>query len=522
MEKKVTTIPATLNRFTSAPVVAATKRKVAGYARVSTDLEEQQSSYEAQMDYYKNYITSRSDWEFVDMYSDEGITATSTKFRAGFKRMVEDALAGKIDLIITKSISRFARNTVDSLTTIRQLKENGVEVYFEKENIWTFDAKGELLITIMSSLAQEESRSISENTAWGKRKAFADGKVSVAFSHFLGYDKGFVINEEEAVTVRMIYKYFLMGYSMSAIKKELEKRERLTATGNKHWTVSAIESVLTNEKYRGDALLQKTFTTDFLTKAKKKNEGELAQYHIAGHHEPIVDPAIYDAVQVELRKRAKAGRYLCGKNAYAAKIRCGDCGSWYTPVTWHSTDKYRRIVYRCVHKYDGKGKCNTPHLYEAEIQKFFISAVNQLLDVKKETIENLEMLLETATSTAALEDELKRVSAMKDESEERLTALIEGNARKPLNQEEYNKQYTENYERYEQMTTRVGEIEEEIMMRNAQALRIRNFIDRFSELDGVQTIFDEQLWAGIVETMTVYKGKKVVITFVGGIEVPFN
>ena len=162
MEKKVTTIPATLNRFTSAPVVAATKRKVAGYARVSTDLEEQQSSYEAQMDYYRNYITSRSDWEFVDMYSDEGITATSTKFRAGFKRMVEDALAGKIDLIITKSISRFARNTVDSLTTIRQLKENGVEVYFEKENIWTFDAKGELLITIMSSLAQEESRSISE------------------------------------------------------------------------------------------------------------------------------------------------------------------------------------------------------------------------------------------------------------------------------------------------------------------------------------------------------------------------
>ena len=179
MEKKVTTIPATLNRFTSAPVVAATKRKVAGYARVSTDLEEQQSSYEAQMDYYKNYITSRSDWEFVDMYSDEGITATSTKFRAGFKRMVEDALAGKIDLIITKSISRFARNTVDSLTTIRQLKENGVEVYFEKENIWTFDAKGELLITIMSSLAQEESRSISENTTWGKRKAFADGKVSL-------------------------------------------------------------------------------------------------------------------------------------------------------------------------------------------------------------------------------------------------------------------------------------------------------------------------------------------------------
>ncbi len=180
------------------------------------------------------------------------------------------------------------------------------------------------------------------------------------------------------------------------------------------------------------------------------------------------------------------------------------------------------LPYRCVHKYDGKGKCNTPHLYEAEIQKFFISALNQLLDVKQETLSNLEVLLETVTSTAALEDELKRVSAMKVESEEKLTALIEGNARKPLNQEQYNKQYTEHYERYEQMTTRVGEIEEEIMMRNAQALRIRNFIDLFAELDGVQTVFDEQLWASIVETMTVYKGKKIVITFVGGYEVPFN
>ncbi len=519
MEKKITTIPATLNRFTSEPVVSATKRKVAGYARVSTDLEEQQSSYEAQMDYYKTYITGRSDWVFVGMYSDEGITATSTKRREGFRRMVEDALAGNIDLIITKSISRFARNTVDSLTTIRKLKEHGIEVFFEKENIWTFDAKGELLITIMSSLAQEESRSISENTAWGKRKAFADGKVSVAYSHFLGYDRGFVINEEEAVTVRLIYKLFLMGYSMTAIKKDLERRERLTATGNKHWTVSAIESVLTNEKYRGDALLQKTFTTDFLSKAKKKNEGELAQYHITGHHEPIVEPEIFDAVQVELRRRAKAGRYLCGKNVYAAKIRCGDCGSWYTPVTWHSTDKYRRIVYRCVHKYYGDEKCNTPHLYEAEIQKFFITAVNQLLGVKDETLSNLAILLKKATDTDALEDELGRVSVMKADCESSITALIEGNARKPINQEDYNKQYTELYERYEQMTARLGEIEEEVMKRNAQALRIRNFIDKFAELDGVQTVFDEQLWAGIVESMTVYKGKKVVIVFVGGFEI---
>ena len=223
--KNVTTIPATISRFTATPINTRTKRRVAGYARVSTDMEDQQTSYAAQCDYYTNYIKSREDWEFVALYSDEGISATSTKYRDGFKQMIDDALAGKIDLIITKSVSRFARNTVDSLSTIRKLKESGVEVYFEKENIWTFDSKGELLITIMSSLAQEESRSISENCTWGVRKRFADGKVSVPFGRFLGYDRGedgnLVINEEQAKVVRRIYGLFLQGKSPYVIAKQL-------------------------------------------------------------------------------------------------------------------------------------------------------------------------------------------------------------------------------------------------------------------------------------------------------------
>lgn len=184
---KVTTIHATISKFTAVPINSTQKRKVAGYARVSTDHEEQLTSYEAQVDYYTNYIRSRSDWEFAGLYSDEGISATNTKHRSGFNQMISDALAGKIDLIITKSVSRFARNTVDSLSTIRRLKEHNIECYFEKENIWTFDSKGELLLTIMSSLAQEESRSISENVTWGQRKRFADGKVSFAYSRVLGF-----------------------------------------------------------------------------------------------------------------------------------------------------------------------------------------------------------------------------------------------------------------------------------------------------------------------------------------------
>ena len=209
MVKSVTTIPAKINKKTAMPIDSPRKRRVAAYARVSTDSEEQATSYEAQVDYYTKYIKSRNDWEFVRVYADEGITGTNTKDRVAFKEMVKDALDGKIDLIITKSVSRFARNTVDTLTTVRKLKEKHVEVWFEKENIQTLDSKGELLITIMSSLAQEESRSISENCTWGQRKRFSDGKVTVPFKRFLGYDRGedgkLVLNPEEAKLIRLLY-----------------------------------------------------------------------------------------------------------------------------------------------------------------------------------------------------------------------------------------------------------------------------------------------------------------------------
>jgi len=222
-KKSITVIPPTISRFTSAPISEQRRRKVAAYARVSTDHAEQLTSYEAQVDYYTKFITERADWDFAQVYTDEGISATSTAKREGFKKMVAAAIAGEIDLIVTKSVSRFARNTVDSLSTIRKLKEHGTEVFFEKENIWTFDSKGELLITIMSSLAQEESRSISENVTWGHRKRFSDGKVSLAYSHFLGYDKGengtLKLNEAEAVIVRRIYAMFLEGGTPTRLLK---------------------------------------------------------------------------------------------------------------------------------------------------------------------------------------------------------------------------------------------------------------------------------------------------------------
>ena len=407
--KKITTIPATLTRFTATPITEQKKRQVAGYARVSTDHDDQFTSYEAQIDYYTNYIKSRDDWEFVDVYTDAGITGTSTKHREGFKRMVADALAGKIDLIVTKSVSRFARNTVDSLTTIRQLKENGIGCYFEKENIWTFDGKGELLLTIMSSLAQEESRSISENCTWGQRKRFADGKVSVPFQRFLGYDRGpdgnLVVNREQAVIVKRIYSLFLQGMTYHGIADTLTKDGIPTPGGKKKWSISTVKSILSNEKYKGDALLQKSYTVDFLTKKTKVNEGEIPQYYVEDNHEAIIDPEVFEMVQREMAKRGKGKKYHSGVHAFSTKIKCGECGSWYGSKVWHSNSKYRKTIWQCNHKFDGDCRCQTPHLTDEEIQLHFLSAANKLLATKAAVIANGREMQALLFDTTELEAE---------------------------------------------------------------------------------------------------------------------
>ena len=280
--------------------------------------------------------------------------------------MVKDALAGKIGLILTKSVSRFARNTVDSLTTIRKLKEHGTEVYFEKENIWTFDSKGELLLTIMSSLAQEESRSISLNVTWGQRKRFADGKATVPFGRFLGYDRGehveLVINEEEADTVRIIYAEFLAGLSYTAIAKKLSELGIKSPAGNDVWNNSTVKSILSNEKYKGCALLQKGYTQDYLTKKYVKNDGAVPQYYVEDSHPAIIEPEVFDRVQdiMDIRSRTKS---FSGCTIFSSRIRCGCCGGWFGSKVWHSTDRYRRVIWQCNAKYKDKGhKCVTPHL----------------------------------------------------------------------------------------------------------------------------------------------------------------
>jgi site-specific DNA recombinase len=521
MAKRITAIPATLNPFTSTPIAHQVKRKVAGYARVSTDMEEQLTSYENQVDYYTRYIQGHPDWEFVGIYTDEGITATNTKHREGFNRMIDDALAGRIGLIITKSVSRFARNTVDTLTTVRKLKEKGVEIFFEKENIWTLDSKGELLITIMSSLAQEESRSISENTTWGKRKTFADGKSSIAFTRFLGYDKDFQINGEEAKTVRLIYKLFLTGLSYYAITKELQRQHLPTPTGAKNWRISTVKSILTNEKYKGDALLQKGYTVDFLQKKRKRNEGEIPQYYVEGHHEPIIQPETFDRVQAEIQLRYGNGKKFSGVSIFANKIKCGECGGWYGAKVWHSNDKYKKVVYQCNHKYKDGCKCGTPHVSEKEIEDLFLAALDKLCDAKEKMIENLEILHHTVISTTGFEKEREALLNEVSELEKSLRSIISRNARIATNQADYEAEYNRILEAgdYKRKIARIEELTEEMSMAQSRGERIAFFIEQLENMKECPNAFDADLWGGIVESMTVFSKDNVVFNFVGNIEV---
>ena len=419
MEKRaVTVIPATIDRFSLKELSIPEKKRVCAYARVSTDSAEQQTSYQAQVNFYTHYIKSNLDWKFINVYTDEGISAVSTKNRIGFKQMIKDALAGKIDLIVTKSVSRFARNTVDSLTTVRRLKEKGVEVYFEKENIYTLDSKGELLITIMSSLAQEESRSISENVTWGQRKRFADGKVTMPYKRFLGYEKGEDgeprIVETEAKTIRSIYKQFLEGKTISLIAKKLTSLRIPTPSNKTNWSTSTVTSILKNEKYKGDAILQKSFTVDFLTKRTKKNEGEVTQYYVEHSHPAIVSEEVYELVQLEFANRKENSRNYSSNSVFSNKIICAECGSFYGAKVWHSNSKYKRTIWQCNNKYKGK-KCNTPHVYEDEIKKAFVEEFSKMIGNKDRILDDLENILKKLFDNYEVESLLYNTNRLEEQ-----------------------------------------------------------------------------------------------------------
>lgn len=517
--KNVITIEANATRNSELGSISPLKkRRVAGYARVSTDHEDQTSSYESQTRYYTEYISSRSDWEFVKMYSDEGISGTNTKLRVGFKSMIEDALAGKIDLIITKSVSRFARNTVDSLTTVRQLKEVGVEIYFEKENIWTLDSKGELLITIMSSLAQEESRSISENVTWGLRKQFAEGKVHFPYTNVMGFtadENGeILVDQEEAKTVRYIFQQALLGKSAYHIAKDLTEQGIPSPSGKSQWNATTIKRMLRNEKYKGDALLQKTYTIDFLTKKKNINKGELPQYYVENNHEAIVDRETFDAVQQVLDTKGKNS----STTIFSSKLVCGDCGHFFGSKVWHSTSKYRRVIYQCNEKYSGERKCETPHVTEDEIKDWFVSVINKVISNKDEIIQNLEILLDNSKASE-LDHRLGELETEAEVVTQMVSILVKENAVLQQNQDTYQKKYSNLVERYDTLVSEIELIEKQQLEITSHQKDLYDFFDSLNQQSKLISEFDELLWETMVKMVEISHNSIITFTLINGSKV---
>ena len=397
MAKNITVIPAKTNRSSLAENLEPKKKRVAAYCRVSTDQEEQLSSYEAQVNYYTAYIENHPDYECAGIFADEGISGCNTKKRDQFNKMIADCKAGKIDMIITKSISRFARNTLDCLNFVRLLKDLGIGVTFEKESIFTLDSKGEVLLSILSSLAQDESRSISENSTWGIRRRFEQGKLHINHTKFLGYDKNkdgnLVINEKQAKIVRRIYTEFLDGKGACRIARALELDGVLNWNGKAKWYEGSIRKMLTNEKYKGDALLQKTYTIDFLNKKRADNNGQVPQYYVEGSHPAIIDQEMWEAVQLEMERRRNFAleygiqklEYATTDNPFAGRVICGSCGQVFGRKVWNSTDdRFRRIIWRCNGKYIKKGKkgCDSRHIDDGVLYQAFVDVFNAMLENK--------------------------------------------------------------------------------------------------------------------------------------------
>lgn len=515
---QIEVIPQKINKDTKLQLSAANKIKVAAYARVSTDSDEQYTSFEAQVSYYTKKIIENPQWELVRVYADEGISGTSTKNREAFQEMIADAQNGKLNLIITKSVSRFARNTVDSITTIRKLKAIGVGVIFEKENINTLDSSGELLLTIMSSLAQEESRSISENVTWGIRKRMSDGKYSIGYSSFLGFDKGkngrLIVNKEQAEIVRRIFSEYLEGKSTHQIAKELTEDRIPTPTrkvdenGNLvcTWRASTIISILSNEKYKGDALLQKTFVTDYLSHKTKKNNGELTRYYIKDSHEAIIPVEEWEMVQIETARRKQPSFKHSGITVFSSKVRCGDCGAIYGQKVWHSTDKYRKTVYQCNHKFSSKQKCQTPTLKEEQIKQAFLDSLNQL--DRTQVLDDCKLAVETLKNDETPEKEATKLNA-------EIEVVVELVKKNPHMSQEQIDLYTA---KYEDLVERF-KIEEHRVERKCAAIkRVEVFAMNLKNAGPVVTEFSSKLWSLLLDKAIVQHNNTIKFIYYSGIE----
>lgn len=530
---RVITIPAKVE--STAQQTVQRQLRVAAYCRVSTDDEEQLTSYEAQQTYYTDKIMGNKDWTMAGIFADEGITGTSARKRPEFLKMIRQCKRKKIDIILTKSISRFARNTVDCLNYIRALRELGIAVIFEKENINTMESDSEILITMLGAFAQAESESISANVRWGKRQAMREGKAIIQYKRLYAYEKGEdgmpQIIPEQADVVRSIYDRYLTGASLRMLKDWLESEQIPNVAGGAEWTISSIRSILTNEKYCGDVLLQKTYISDCISRKVIRNTGQLPMYLVENHHDGIVDRKTFDAVQAEMARR-NAGKSPSKKNAptgmtsYASKyalserLVCGECGTLYRRCTWSKRGK-KRVVWRCVSRLDyGTKYChNSPSVDEDQLQRSILAAINSAMSRRSTLIRKITGAMEQVLApipgeSMSLSDIESRLDELND-----LTRALVAKAAHAENPSIYTVQLKEIMDEAAVLKEKRQAIEEQ---RKSNTQAIRRIEEAATVMEGASAEiqeWDETLIRQLVDTVKVVSAEHITVILRGGIQV---
>ncbi len=527
-KRRIHIIPAT--KPTTAPGHASGQRqRVAAYCRVSTDSEEQLTSYTAQKAYYTQKIDENPDWEMAGIYADKGITGTSMKKRVEFKKMIAACKRGRIDLILTKSLSRFARNTVDSLEVVRMLRANGIGVIFEKENINTLTESSEFLLTLFSGFAQAESESISKNVIWGIQKSREAGNVPFQYQKLLGYRRGPdgqpEIVPEEAEVVKRIYRRYLDGCSLAQIKRELEADGIPTASGIHGWTYQVVRNILTNEKYIGDALLQKTYTTDCISKTVKKNQGDRPMVYVERNHPAIVSKAIFYQVREEMARRGskrkvmqKTGKTEQGKysSKYALSelLVCGECGTPYKRCTWARNGK-KRIVWRCISRLEfGTKYCHdSPTMDEDKLHQAILEGINELIQAGQgvgDELLDLAGIVQQGINADGIDPLTlrNRLDALTAQQAELLDKVLED-----MDNTELTDQLKAIAEEKQAILEQLGAIQQDEEQRAGQEARRRELAEWLNQQRTEFTEYDDTITRKYVERITVVDAETVRIKF---------
>jgi len=515
--------------------VRASKRqlRVAAYCRVSTDDEEQLTSYEAQKNYYTDKIMTNKEWTMAGIFADEGITGTSARKRPEFLRMIRQCKQGKIDIVLTKSISRFARNTVDCLNYVRALKELGIAVIFEKENMNTLEIDSEILITMLGAFAQSESESISANVRWGIRQAMKEGKATIQYKYLYGYRKGDdskpEIIPDQAEVVRKIYDMFLSGTPVRGIQEYLNTSAVPNINGEPKWARSAIDSILTNEKYCGDVLLQKTYIDDCINKKVKKNTGQLPMYLVQNHHEGIISRETFDAAQAELARR-NAGKSPSKKNAptgrsrYSSKyalsdrLYCGECGTRYQRCTWRNRDGSKRIVWRCVSRVDyGNKYCHdSPTLDEEPLHRAILAAINSAVKDKNNIVYNLKAAMEKELAPAAGQQlSLSEIDSQLEQLNTEFSKVL-AEASESGDQTTYSDRFRDIMQKQTALKVQRDEIQRMLTESSKAAVHIEQCRQAAETTPSAITEWDEALIRQIVESVTVETDGGIVVVLKSG------